>query len=217
MICLRINRSLIIATLASMFFIACTESGLDPETAEVVIGDDVDTLVGPSLAKAVVKAGIVGDGLNSVVQDFVSFRHVTKYAVDTLDDGSVLGVRGLRMMADLGTGGIRAGNPFYPITGLHLRANKLLLRVNGLGDLRDLVGDPDGSGVDQSGIKATLASGTSLWVREGDLTSYGEARIESVNSIDRLISVSVNAKLQNPNREEGTDYVHLEILLELPF
>ena len=89
------------------------------------------------------EAGVVGDE-PEVVTDFLSFRRIVDDKVDTLDDGTVTGLRQVQMEADLSTIVSSSGRRIFTLIQT-LKIHIPYIEVDPLGNGREieLTDDPD--------------------------------------------------------------------------
>ena len=203
----------------------CGETVVDPETAKVIAGDVVDSIPELDLQKAVVKAGLLGGaGGNSLVESFIRFEHRVRYLVDTLDDGSPLRLRTIRLEASLDDAADLEdsdnSNPFHPVRGLEIAIPAIDIRPNGTGEV-PIVGSVGGVTQGRAALRLRMAragESAELWVREDStLGDAGNVQITSVNPRDRVINLSVYARLHHDRADRLPHTIILEMLLELPY
>lgn len=203
----------------------CGETGVDPDTAKVIGGDVADTISQLDLQKAVVKAGLLGGaGGNSVVESFIRFEHRVRYLVDTLDDGSPLRLRTIRLEASLDdTADLEDSdnsNPFHPVRGLEIAIPAIDIRPNGTGEV-PIVGSIGGVAQGHAAIRlymARVGESAELWVHSD--STFGDAgyvQITSVNPRERVINLSIYARLHHDRADRLPHTVILEMLLQLPY
>ena len=200
--------------------VGCNDSGLDPETAEVVFGEQGDMVELPDIQKVALEAGFKGDQVK-VITEFVDFRRLARYRVDMLDDGSVTGLRGLYMEATIDDNAQNNRRSLSPLRKLVLRVEHLPVTLFGTGETIDLTDDLDGNVIRVGGVKAVLDNGDILMTDavERDV-NWAEARIESVDEVKRRIVLRIKADLVNmasgstPSRLHG---LALDMLMELPY
>ncbi|MGE3800290.1 MAG: hypothetical protein AB7H80_04655 [Candidatus Kapaibacterium sp.] len=206
----------------SVGIISCSDSGLDPETAEVIVGDGKDTNAFPDLQKVTLEAGFVGDE-SKVVTEFVNFRRLTRYSVDTLSDGSVTGLRRVSLIAELkedtSTGNVR--QRLAPLRLLRVNIPYLSVGVTGVGNEIDLTEDPDKGNLMIGGIKVVLENNDMLLTDAEDrFNNWGSAQITSVNERDRKIILRINADLLNNASQSPLPPLRrltLKMVMELPY
>lgn len=215
-------RLVFLLLLGSVGLISCDNSGLDPETAEVVIGDGKDTTSLPDLQKVTLEAGFVGDELK-VVTEFVNFRRLARYSVDTLDNGSVTVLRGVMLEAALGHDSSTDGvvERLEPLRYLRVFIAQLPVSVSGKGEEVDLVDDPADMKATIGGIKAELANGEVLMTDAlGRMDNWGSAHVSSVNERNRTIVLRIQASLLNrPNQSPNPSLrqLKLNMVMELSY
>ncbi len=215
------SRYALLVLLTAAGISACSDSGVDAETAKVIIGDVKDTNALPDLQKVTLEAGFVGEE-SKVVTEFVNFRRLARYTVDTLDDGSVTGLRGVSMVAELADDSSTAGlrRRLSPLRLLKIHIVHLPVGLTGVGKEIDLTDDPD-TAPRVGGIKAVLESGDVLMTDEEDNTSnWGAAHIVSVNERNRKIILRVKADLLNRSGQNPTPPLRrltLNMVMELPY
>lgn len=187
-----------------VFLLSCNDSGVDSDTAHYVVGDGGDSSnVLPDLQKAYIEAGIVGEEGNALASDFVNFRRVTEYSVDTLPTGRVQGLRDLHLKALFGDPNDAAvRHNFYPLRELQFRLAELPAGSQGsnnLGRPVQLENDPDsrtGAGLKalfvHDGISVTLVTAVD------DSLNRGYAYISSVDPVKRTVGLHLEATLTNP-------------------
>ena len=208
----------VIALLFGVVLISCGDSGLDPETAEVIVGDGKDTTELPDLQKVAVEAGFVGDE-PKIVTDFVSFRRIVDYNVDTLDDGTVIGLKQLRMEADLSS--IVSSNGrriFAPIQTLRIHVPYIAIDLLGNGRAIELTDDPDAQ-TTRGGIKVLLENNEVL-TASGEISNWASAIIVGVDQQERDIVLRINADLLNRQSQSPRPSLRrliLEMVMELPY
>lgn len=213
-------------SLSGIVLASCNDSGVDSDTARYVLGDGNDTTTKlPDLQKAYIEAGIVGEGGNTLVSDFVNFSRVTQYTVDALPDGSVQGLRDLHLKATFGD----PNNPtlrhnFYPLRELQFRIPELNVGVQGTnaGQPVKLDDDPDNGG--RAGLKALFVHqghAATLVTSAGSTVGNGYIYISSVDPTRRTISVHLEADLTNPlprtTPNRVVDRLVVRVDLQLPY
>ncbi|MCB0710897.1 MAG: hypothetical protein KDD67_01055 [Ignavibacteriae bacterium] len=217
-----IHRLFLCLLFLSVGIAACSDSGLDPETAEVIIGDGRDTNALPDLQKVTLEAGFVGDE-SKVVTEFVNFRRLTRYSVDTLSDGSVTGLRRLSLIAELkedtSAGNVR--QRLAPLRLLRVNIPYLSVGVTGVGREIDLTEDPDKNDLMVGGIKVILENNDMLLTDADDrFNNWGSAQITSVNERERKIILRITADLLNNASQAPLPPLRrltLKMVMELPY
>lgn len=207
--------------LLALLIPACADSGLDPETAHLVPGGDTDTITVPTLQKGLVKLGYTGRGGNLIAQDFVTFRNVTRYGVDTNGSGEVVSLRNVTMEASfVDPVHENARNPFAPVTRVVIGIPMLEVSGPSGAQIADLVADPLIATTDP-GIRIEVNLDRKLIAYHPDridsTRGSGSATIASVDYIERRIVLSVRADLTDPTAAAAPQRIVFESLLELPF
>lgn len=213
-------------SLSAIVLVSCNDSSVDSDTARYVVGDGNDTTSHlPDLQKAYIEAGIVGEGGNTLVSDFVNFSRVTQYTVDVLPDGRIQGLRDLHLKAtfgDPGNSGMR--HNFYPLHELQFRIPELSVGAQGttVGQAVKLEDDPDKGG--RAGLKALFVHqghAVTLVTSAGTTVGNGYVYISSVDPTQRTIGVHLEADLTNPlprtTPNRVVDRLVVRVDLQLPY
>lgn len=220
---LKLDRYIVLLLLAVV--VGCAETVVDPDTAKVTGGDIADTIPQLDLQKAVVKAGMLGGaGGNTVVESFIRFEHRVRYTVDTLDDGSPIRLKNVKLESDLDDDDdfedMDNSNPFHPLREMELEIPGIEIRPNGTGQV-PLVGRTGGNIQGRAALRLRMArtdESAEIWIREDStLGDAGSVQVVSVNPRDRVINLSVYARLHHEAADRLPHTIILEMLLELPY